>query len=204
MNIFKKLIIQSDFFTKLIVYILTLNTFLILIFFIYALIKLKKKEEDVENSIKILKNKEIEEINESFPSLIIKVMWNSTEKFKFEKSEYKNLWNLILLNYLKYEHNICSFFITSASVATLIGLLGTVWGIVNSFMGIASAGSGDLSAVAPGIAEALITTMSGLFVAIPALIFNSILKILQKNIYLKFQQIFFYFNEFLNKKNKEN
>ena len=201
MNILKKLLLQSDFFTKIIVYFLAFNTFLIFIFFFYALIRLKRKSEDVENAINLLKNKEFTEINEDFPSLIIKVMWNSTEKFKFEKNNYNRLWNVILLNYLIYENNICIFFTSSASVATLVGLLGTVWGIVNSFMGIAASGSGDLSAVAPGIAEALITTMSGLFVAIPALIFYFYLKILKKDICLKFQQVFFYFDEFLNKKN---
>ena len=54
------------------------------------------------------------------------------------------------------------------SVSPLIGLLGTVLGVVAAFVGISNSGSGNLSAVAPGIAEALIATAAALAVAIPA------------------------------------
>ena len=57
---------------------------------------------------------------------------------------------------------------TIGAVSPLLGLLGTVLGIMNAFLGIAAHGSGNLSAVAPGIADALITTVGGLAVAIPA------------------------------------
>ncbi len=57
---------------------------------------------------------------------------------------------------------------TIGSTAPYIGLLGTVWGIMNSFMGLADATNATLAAVAPGIAEALIATAMGLFAAIPA------------------------------------
>jgi biopolymer transport protein TolQ len=56
------------------------------------------------------------------------------------------------------------------SVSPLMGLLGTVVGVMNSFIGITSEGSANIAAVAPGIAEALITTVVGLAVAIPAVI----------------------------------
>ena len=59
---------------------------------------------------------------------------------------------------------------TIASVSPYIGLFGTVWGIMNSFRGLAGATQATLSAVAPGISEALIATAIGLFAAIPALI----------------------------------
>ncbi|MEO7084223.1 MAG: MotA/TolQ/ExbB proton channel family protein [Gemmatimonadaceae bacterium] len=57
---------------------------------------------------------------------------------------------------------------TIGSASPLIGLLGTVLGVIDSFLGIASKGSGNLSAVAPGVAEALIATAAALTVAIPA------------------------------------
>lgn len=56
------------------------------------------------------------------------------------------------------------------SVSPLMGLLGTVIGIMNTFLGITAAGSTNISAVAPGVAQALVTTVAGLFVAIPAVI----------------------------------
>jgi biopolymer transport protein TolQ len=57
-----------------------------------------------------------------------------------------------------------------ATVSPLLGLLGTVLGVMNSFIGVAAAGSANISAVAPGVAEALTTTVAGLTVAIPAAI----------------------------------
>jgi biopolymer transport protein TolQ len=57
---------------------------------------------------------------------------------------------------------------TIGSVSPLIGLLGTVLGIIDAFVGIASQGSGNIGAVAPGVAEALIATAAALSVAIPA------------------------------------
>jgi len=56
------------------------------------------------------------------------------------------------------------------SVSPLMGLMGTVLGVMNSFIGIAAQGSANIAAVAPGIAEALMTTVAGLAVAIPAVI----------------------------------
>ena len=57
---------------------------------------------------------------------------------------------------------------TIGSVSPLLGLLGTVLGVIDSFIGIATKGSGNISAVAPGVAEALIATAAALAVAIPA------------------------------------
>ncbi len=59
---------------------------------------------------------------------------------------------------------------TIGSVSPLLGLLGTVLGVMDAFLGIAAGGSGNISAVAPGVAEALVTTVLGLAVAIPAVI----------------------------------
>jgi biopolymer transport protein TolQ len=57
---------------------------------------------------------------------------------------------------------------TIGSVSPLIGLLGTVLGVIDAFIGIAEKGSGNIGAVAPGVAEALIATAAALSVAIPA------------------------------------
>jgi biopolymer transport protein ExbB len=60
---------------------------------------------------------------------------------------------------------------TTGSVAPFVGLFGTVWGIMNSFIGISKAQTTNLAVVAPGIAEALLATALGLVTAIPAVIF---------------------------------
>jgi biopolymer transport protein TolQ len=64
-----------------------------------------------------------------------------------------------------------TFLATTASITPFIGLFGTVWGIMSSFQQIGAQGSSSLGVVAPGIAEALITTAAGLFAAIPAVYF---------------------------------
>lgn len=63
-----------------------------------------------------------------------------------------------------------SWLATTGSVSPFIGLFGTVWGVMDAFSGLGDAGTASLRAVAPGIAEALITTAAGLFAAIPAVI----------------------------------
>ncbi len=63
----------------------------------------------------------------------------------------------------------------TGSSAPFIGLFGTVWGIMNSFIAIAETNTTNLAVVAPGIAEALLATAIGLVAAIPAVIFYNIL-----------------------------
>jgi len=75
------------------------------------------------------------------------------------------------------------FLATTGSVTPFIGLLGTVWGIMDSFVRIASTKSASLAIVAPGIAEALIATAVGLFAAIPAVIaYNAFLHTIKDRI----------------------
>jgi len=58
---------------------------------------------------------------------------------------------------------------TAVAGGPFIGLLGTVWGVMETFAGIAAAGQASLTAMAPGVAGALIATVVGLLVAIPAM-----------------------------------
>ena len=67
-----------------------------------------------------------------------------------------------------------TFLAVSTSISPFVGLLGTVWGIAHSFYEIGSMGSASVNVVAPGIAEALITTILGLVVAIPCGFFYNI------------------------------
>lgn len=67
-----------------------------------------------------------------------------------------------------------NFLAIIGSAAPFVGLFGTVWGIMNSFQGIAASKNTSLAVVAPGIAEALLATAIGLFAAIPAVFFYNI------------------------------
>lgn len=88
----------------------------------------------------------------------------------------KNSINLeaVTRKYLSEEiHKIESylgFLATTGSTTPFIGLFGTVWGIMDAFRAIGIKGTASLATVAPGIAEALVTTAAGLFTAIPAVI----------------------------------
>ena len=73
----------------------------------------------------------------------------------------------------RLERNM-SLLATTATVTPFIGLFGTVWGIIDAFQQLGTAGAASLRAVAPGISEALITTALGLAAAIPAAIFYNL------------------------------
>jgi biopolymer transport protein TolQ len=79
---------------------------------------------------------------------------------------------MVLAKEIAAERDLAARFIpwlaTFGSVSPLLGLLGTVLGVMDAFIGIAVGGSGNIAAVAPGVAEALVTTVAGLAVAVPA------------------------------------
>jgi biopolymer transport protein TolQ len=74
----------------------------------------------------------------------------------------------------KLEYGL-TFLATTGSTSPFVGLFGTVWGIMTAFLGLSAAHSSSIQAVAPGIAEALITTAIGLAAAIPAQVFYNYL-----------------------------
>jgi biopolymer transport protein TolQ len=93
-----------------------------------------------------------------------------TDELHKDKSETKRLLRRYgALESAKLEKYL-NFLATTGSTTPFIGLFGTVWGIMNSFMSIGSAGAASLAVVAPGIAESLIATAMGLIAAIPAVI----------------------------------
>ncbi|MGB8432817.1 MAG: protein TolQ [Burkholderiales bacterium] len=71
---------------------------------------------------------------------------------------------------MDYLESHLAFLASVGSVSPYIGLLGTVWGIMQAFRGLANVAQATLAAVAPGIAEALVATAIGLFAAIPAVV----------------------------------
>ncbi|MEE8134105.1 MAG: MotA/TolQ/ExbB proton channel family protein [Gemmatimonadales bacterium] len=85
-----------------------------------------------------------------------------------------DVFKMVLAKEVGAERDLMARFIpwlaSIGSVSPLLGLLGTVLGVMDAFIGIAAEGSGSISAVAPGVAAALVTTVVGLAVAIPAVI----------------------------------
>lgn len=86
--------------------------------------------------------------------------------------------DLLVAHLMEYKHKVERFIgaiATSAAIAPLLGLLGTVSGMISTFMMMTIFGTGDASTVSGGISEALITTELGLIVAIPSLIISALL-----------------------------
>jgi biopolymer transport protein TolQ len=106
-----------------------------------------------------------------------------TDSAKRDRNETKRLLRRYeTLESVKLERYL-NFLATTGSTTPFIGLFGTVWGIMNAFHGIGTAGSASLAVVAPGIAEALIATAVGLAAAIPAVIaYNYYLSMARKMI----------------------
>lgn len=95
-------------------------------------------------------------------------------KGKLSNTSLDNIERAMVLekeNYITKLSYSISFLATTASIAPFIGLFGTVWGIMNAFIGLSQQSTVTIAAVAPGIAEALIATAIGLFAAIPAVVF---------------------------------
>lgn len=86
---------------------------------------------------------------------------------------------MVLAKEVAAERDLAARFIpwlaTFGSVSPLLGLLGTVLGVMDAFIGIAIGGSGNIGAVAPGVAEALVTTVMGLAVAVPSVMAYNLL-----------------------------
>jgi len=116
-----------------------------------------------------------------------RVLKSGLEEFKFLKAN-SNLKTLELADNIKLamerakiteienlENNL-PVLGTIVAASPFLGLLGTVWGIMEAFLEIKARGSAHIMVVAPGITDALISTVYGLLVAIPALIFNNLLR----------------------------
>src|ERR1700688_2247961 len=113
------------------------------------------------------------------PSPLVGVFEGGYEEFKRQTGTLGALRSLVTIQrgmqigasegITRLERNVPWLAITAA-VTPFVGLFGTVWGIIDAFHGLGTAGAATLRAVAPGISEALITTAAGLAAAIPAVV----------------------------------
>lgn len=88
----------------------------------------------------------------------------------FASEMFEKNMNSTIDSLLMHSEKYLSVLSSCAAVGPLLGLFGTIWGLIHSFMRISEAQIADIATIAPGIAEALITTIAGLIVAIPALV----------------------------------
>jgi len=162
-------------------------------------IRLLKESKDLSMALKILRTKQnstlykisITCLNEI--KQIEKSKVNNLKKPEIASQSIENTINsLISENLMQYSSSL-SFLATCSNSAPFIGLFGTVWGIMHSFHSIGLQKSAGLATVAPGIAEALISTAIGLAVAIPASIaYNTFISLLTKieNLLITYKNLF--------------
>lgn len=183
------LVAQSDYVTKFVLLILLGLSIVCWTIFLYKIILLRiKKNQLAVLSKRLTTVTTFEELrglalafNETLPGYFLRKNFSTLKMFleaepgktTLNEREVASLQQHIeqsVEDILDVEESYLPFLFTSASVSPLLGLFGTVWGLVHSFIRISEKQTADIATVAPGIAEALITTLAGLLVAIPALV----------------------------------
>lgn len=183
------LIKQSDFLSSAILFVLLLASVLCWTITIYKALLLRVKTKHINRAYFLIKNSHSLEdvlhasskVGDSLPGYFFVKALNayknvvnyktSSEKLALTDRRWEFLQDKIdniIANIIYKEERFIPFLATTAAISPLLGLLGTVWGLIHSFMDISQKQTADISTVAPGIAEALITTLAGLLVAIPA------------------------------------
>lgn len=190
-NAMWQLVKQSDSTSKAVMLLLLCMSVICWTLFIYKLITLRSKKKQMRTALEQLKKADSIEEMLSIASLhahtapgyflaknltFVKSMLEHnrhTDQIRLNEQQ-KNLaeqnMQQVVDDMMHYEESGLAFLSASAAIAPLLGLFGTVWGLVHAFMSISEKQSADIAAVAPGLAEALMTTLAGLMVAIPALV----------------------------------
>ncbi len=182
-----QLISQSDKITWFVLSSLLILTIICWSLFFYKIFTWKNKKKQINNAISNLKNVQNFEnlifissnFNHTLPGFFLSknlvFLKNLTNDGKAKVLSDRE-WNFFQYNLdasveeiMHKEDSMLPIFSVTAAVSPLLGLFGTVWGLVHAFIDISRKQSADITTVAPGIAEALITTLAGLMVAIPSL-----------------------------------
>ncbi len=188
------LILKSDVMSKGILITLLITSIMCWTVIFYKIIMFSMKQKQLENAMKKMQHvTSLDQLvtlahqeEKTIAGHIITHQLNAA-KDSLKRSNKKQLsqFDVSLLedqraatieHLLYIDNGYLSFVITAAQASPLCGLLGTVWGLMHAFVSISHKQSADIVTVAPGIAEALLTTTAGLVVALPALVMFSYLK----------------------------
>lgn len=172
------LIINSSLFTKIILLLLLLISIVSWAIMIQKYFFINIYKSDISRFLKTVSNQSgltfIEEACSHFTKGVAKNMPILIMKIIKVRSQGKTIQSpeTIVNNAVMYEadklQSGMGVLSVTANISPLLGLLGTVWGIMYSFINIGTMGNASISTVAPGIAEALITTIFGICVSVPA------------------------------------
>jgi len=186
-----QLVVQADTVSKLVLLVLLFASIVCWSIFFFKFILFRIKRRQIIRALESIKRAEsfngllsvASEQKSTLPgyflvknlSFLKSIITIDTETQRVDMDPLK--WDLFLQHIdqsiediIYNEQSYLSVLSTSAAASPLIGLFGTVWGLVHAFVRISQKHSADIATVAPGIAEALITTLAGLAVAVPSLI----------------------------------
>ena len=184
-----QLITQSDAMSRFVLLVLLVMSILCWSAFLYKLILLRVKRRQLKVVLKRLKTvDDLDELvgcaksySKTLPGYLMTRILSvlrrvskadTADSLRLSASQWELFENGVYQltdSIAEREESLISIMMASAQIAPLLGLFGTVWGLIHSFVRISEKHSADITTVAPGIAEALITTLVGLAVAIPAL-----------------------------------
>lgn len=185
------LVKQSDLATKAVLFILLIMSVLCWAIFFYKLIVLRIKKRQMHDALLLLHKVETfesllaiaQQLSQTVPGYFFAKTLLAVKRFaKTRGGESTQLLTLKEYEFVRetmestgaelvaLEESLVPVLSLSVSVAPLLGLFGTIWGLVQAFIEIGQKQSADIATIAPGIAEALVTTLGGLLVAIPAAI----------------------------------
>jgi len=195
-NMFWALILQSDTVTRAVLILLLVMSIFCWSLAIFKFITLKMRNMQLKKAMKVLSG--ISSLQDLIPKaakfpdgfindFISQYLTNFKVALKFKPNNIATMTNedwqmlhnnmgLFLDDIINKEQSSISLLSTSAQVSPLVGLFGTIWGLIHSFLSIGFAQNVDITIIAPGIAEALVTTLAGLIVAVPSLILFNFLQ----------------------------
>jgi biopolymer transport protein TolQ len=173
------LIVNATFFTKLVLLILLVFSIISWAIMIHKFFLVKKYKTDISQFLLTISEQtdftyiEASCVHHSkgkakaIPLLMLKMIHASAQGKPVLSPE--STLNGAVMNESSTLQQGMGLLATAASISPLLGLLGTVWGVMYSFISIGEKGTATIATVAPGIAEALMATIGGLLVAIPAM-----------------------------------
>jgi biopolymer transport protein TolQ len=188
-NIIWGLILQGDLMTKLVLFVLLILSILCWSIALYKLILCAIKRRQLEQVVQDLKNVDsfktlfvvMSDHAKTLPGYFLSRSLHHVKELLLLKKNGKQAYaqtsgidflqmqvSQVVDEIMAEQEEYVPVLSVSAAISPLLGLFGTVWGLVHAFISISQKQSADIVTVAPGIAEALITTVAGLLVAIPA------------------------------------
>lgn len=188
-NALLDLFTQSDAMTKFVLFVLLVMSILCWTIFFYKIVLFKIKKRQLRSALNYLKKvHSLDDLrtmaaafaqtlpgyvitkNLSFLKSLLELKENKVPLTEHELELLQQRVEQTIDDVVYREESYLPILSASYTAAPLLGLFGTVWGLVHSFVRISQLQQADITTVAPGIAEALLTTVVGLMVAIPSLL----------------------------------